>query len=93
MQMFHGFTGLGHPMNPAVLDKGKGRADEAFDTAFQEAEKAAAGGATIVELSELDRTMDQLRLEQEIKEGREDNLTDFQRYVYKLSCEFIGVVL
>jgi anti-sigma regulatory factor (Ser/Thr protein kinase) len=81
MYMLPAFSGVGYPMNSAIVDngKGKGRADEAFEAAFREAEQATTGGASIVDLSELERTMDQLRVEQEAKASNGENLSDFQK--------------
>lgn len=77
----HMLPGISHPMSANVISnsKGKGRADEALDAAFREAEQATGGGASIVDLSELERTMDQLRVEQEAKGINEETLSDFQR--------------
>lgn len=64
-----------------ALEKGKGKAtDSQFENAFLEAEKAAAS-SSIFDSSELERTMDRLRLEHEEPKADDQYLSDFQRFV------------
>lgn len=59
--------------------KGKGRAvDTDLEEAFRQAEMNSATGVA-VDLSDLDETMDRLRLEQESEQTGDRPLTDFQK--------------
>ena len=79
MSMFQPMAPSFLPMISEVqLSKGKGRAiDTDLEEAFRQAEKQSATG--VVDLSDLDETMDRLRLEQDSKQAGDRPLTDFQR--------------
>jgi hypothetical protein len=80
MPMFQPMAPTFQPMiSESQSLKGKGRAiDTDLEEAFRQAEKQSA---TIVELSDLDETMDRLRLEQDSKQTGDRPLTDFQKWV------------
>lgn len=78
--MFHPMAPTFQPMISELHSaKGKGRAiDQDLEEAFRQAEKQTASGE-VIDLSELDKTMDQLRLEQDTRDGAAPPLSDFQR--------------
>jgi len=68
-------------LSDSQSSKGKGRAvDPDLEEAFRQAEESSAAGA-VVDSSNLEETMDRLRLEQDSKQAADQPLTDFQRQV------------